>query len=120
MSEANRGATANVGFIVGDDAVAVIDTGGSVAEGSALLAAVPCQDRQTLRYVINTHMHPDHIFGNAAFASLAPSFVGAARLPRGACRARRLLHRGKPAAASARRSPAEVRIVPPTLWSKMS
>jgi quinoprotein relay system zinc metallohydrolase 2 len=71
---------ANVGFVVGSECVAVIDTGGSIRIGRALRAAVRERTSLPICYVINTHAHVDHVLGNGAFRGDNPSFVGNAAL----------------------------------------
>jgi quinoprotein relay system zinc metallohydrolase 2 len=92
QSPENRGDMANAGFVIGTEAVAVIDTLGSAVAGRELRAAIASVTDKPIKYVINTHMHPDHVFGNAAFKADKPTFVGHYKLARGlATRADRYL-----------------------------
>ncbi len=72
----NAGDLANLGFIVGEDAVAVIDAGGSrhVAEG--LYAAIRLRTDLPIRWLILTHMHPDHSMGAEMFREAGATVVG--------------------------------------------
>jgi quinoprotein relay system zinc metallohydrolase 2 len=118
-SSGNEDAIANIGFIVGDDAVMVVDPGGSAAEGEALREAVLAVTDRPIRYVVLTHVHPDHIFGAAAFTRDHPEFIGHGKLP-GALAQRgnyymRTLHRALGAVAEGSEVVAPTRLVAATL-----
>jgi quinoprotein relay system zinc metallohydrolase 2 len=64
----NHGDISNAGLVIGSRCAAIIDTGGSPRVGRAQLAALRAITDKPICYVINTHVHPDHMMGNATYA----------------------------------------------------
>ncbi|MBM3351239.1 MAG: quinoprotein relay system zinc metallohydrolase 2 [Betaproteobacteria bacterium] len=80
IDEGYQGDICNISFIVGSRGVAVIDTGGSFKVGQQLREAIRKVTPLPVLYVINTHVHPDHVYGNAAFLADKAEFVGHEKL----------------------------------------
>jgi glyoxylase-like metal-dependent hydrolase (beta-lactamase superfamily II) len=57
----------NSAFFVTDDGVLVIDTRQHPKRAEELLATIRKYTQQPIRWVINTHAHGDHYFGNSVF-----------------------------------------------------
>ena len=57
----------NAGFVVGDEAVLVIDAHITVPMGEQIVARVREVTDKPIRYLVNANYHGDHTFGNAAF-----------------------------------------------------
>ncbi len=62
-------ASANSTFLIGDKGILVVDTGLNAAEGAKLLSAIRQVSSLPVKYVVNTHYHPDHQGGNAVVGS---------------------------------------------------
>ena len=61
------GAGGNIAVQIGDEGVLVVDTG-LAAMSDKVLAAIKKLSDKPIRYIINTHFHPDHTGGNEAIA----------------------------------------------------
>jgi quinoprotein relay system zinc metallohydrolase 2 len=79
-SRQNLGDLSNIGFIVGTEAVAVVDAGGSYAVAQGLYAAIRARTDLPIRYLFLTHMHPDHVLGADLFRRAGAKVVGHANL----------------------------------------
>jgi cyclase len=68
-------AGSNAGFILGSNAVLVVDTFMTTDAAKELLAEIRKVTSQPIRYVVNTHYHLDHTGGNAVFAEAGATIV---------------------------------------------
>ncbi len=66
---------ANAGIIIGRDGVLVVDTLVSAKEGARFLADIRAVTDKPIKYVVNTHTHLDHAFGNCIFARLGATVI---------------------------------------------
>lgn len=69
------GAGGNTTVQIGENGVLVVDTKLAPA-GDALLAAIRELSDKPIRYVIDTHAHPDHVGGNAVIGPAGSTIVG--------------------------------------------
>ncbi len=66
---------ANAGIVIGRDGVLVVDTLISAKEGERFLADIRKITKKPIKYVVNTHTHLDHAFGNCVFAELGATVI---------------------------------------------
>ncbi|CAM1348557.1 MBL fold metallo-hydrolase [Tenacibaculum crassostreae] len=67
----NKGWNSNVHFVVTKKGVLLIDSGSSESIGNKIKKAIKSVTKQPIRWIINSHSHADHWFGNAAFSNTA-------------------------------------------------
>jgi len=65
---------ANTGLIIGREACLVVDTGFHHRTANQLLSVVQKHSPERL-YVLNTHYHSDHVFGNLPFTKAGASII---------------------------------------------
>jgi quinoprotein relay system zinc metallohydrolase 1 len=67
FSSSNGGDIANCAFIITPKSVILIDTGSSKLYGEQVKEQIKKITPKPIKYIINTHHHPDHFLGNNAF-----------------------------------------------------
>jgi glyoxylase-like metal-dependent hydrolase (beta-lactamase superfamily II) len=67
--------TGNTLVVVGDDGVLVFDTGHFPSLARKMIADIRAITSKPVRYVVSSHWHTDHLFGNSAFRDAYPDVV---------------------------------------------
>ena len=68
FSKENGGNISNCAFIITKNSVILIDTGSSYEYGLQVKKQIAKITKKPIKYIINTHHHPDHFLGNNAFS----------------------------------------------------
>jgi cyclase len=66
---------ANAGIIIGKEGIVVIDTLLSAKEAKRFIKDIRTVSKKPIKYVIDTHYHLDHAFGNSEFSKLGAVIV---------------------------------------------
>lgn len=82
---ANRGRTANLGWVVGRGGVLVVDSGVSARHGEALRTAIAAHTAQPLAAVLLTHTRQEFVFGTTSLGAPVWMHSLAARLMAARC-----------------------------------
>lgn len=67
--------SSNSAFLVTDDGVLVIDTRQHPQDGRDLIKRIRAVTDKPIKWVVNTHFHGDHHFGNSAFKEVGATIV---------------------------------------------
>jgi cyclase len=74
-SSKNNSFGANAGVIIGKDGIVVVDSMVSAKNAKRFISDIRTISRKPIRYVVNTHYHFDHVFGNSEFAKLGAVII---------------------------------------------
>jgi glyoxylase-like metal-dependent hydrolase (beta-lactamase superfamily II) len=96
------GAGGRIGVLAGPDGIFMVDSQ-YLQIGDKVLAAVRRIDPGPIRFLVNTHVHPDHTAGNATFAKLGAVLLAREELREGMAR--------PPAAPAPARDPARLPVI---------
>jgi len=70
-----EGSGGNIGLFVGEDGVFLIDDQYALLT-ERIVAAIRTVSNEPIRFLINTHMHPDHVGGNENFGKMGTLIFG--------------------------------------------
>jgi glyoxylase-like metal-dependent hydrolase (beta-lactamase superfamily II) len=65
----------NTVVVIGDDGVLIVDTGQFPSVAKLEVEAIKRLTKRPVRYIVNTHWHPDHWLGNGVFKAAWPGAV---------------------------------------------